>query len=130
MSTPKYRQRFPTKVQLRAVQITNGYNLCELLDEPKVFISFSPAMTGGASQFAKFQVIRVGYRTDPKAHWADNGNKTFDIFTHGKEQALADAIEWTDAKYGKRDWVKDPFGDYQDNRLIALAWVKVDAVKV
>jgi hypothetical protein len=126
-TVPAARKKFPTKEQLRTIGITNGYDLVRLLAEPKVFISFSPRMTGRGYQPGQFQVIHLDHQTNPNGHWQDHGHKTFRVaLAITKEQALADAIKWTDATFGKSDWVRDPFGDYQDSKVIALTWAVLD----
>lgn len=52
--------------------------------------------------------------TDKDAAWYDNHQKTFNCFTDkaSKATALAQAMAWADATYGKRDWVRNRMGDW------------------
>jgi hypothetical protein len=126
----KAKTKFPTKAQLNALNIHNGHNLADLTKD-KLFISFTPASTGRGGRSAHFRVSHIGYQSDPTAHFLDYGCKTFTVWggKAGREKVLVDVIAWTNAKYGEREWVKDPFGSYQDAQVIALAWEKVEAAK-
>jgi hypothetical protein len=61
----------------------------------------------------------------------DYGNKKFTVWggKEGREKVIAEVIAWTDARYGKREWVKDPFGSYQDARVIPLVWKYIEDAK-
>lgn len=123
--------RFPTKNKLREVKLYNSHDLCSLLPQPKVFISFRPQVNGRGYQCAAYQVVRIGYSTNAKGHWRDYGHKTFDIvFEMTKDRALEAAIEWANARYGMRTWVRDPFGDYQDACVIDLALNACEQAKI
>jgi hypothetical protein len=125
---PAARKKFPTKTQLATAGIINAHQLADLQSEPKVYVSFAASDNGRGGTGAKFQVIRIGYITDPKAHFLDRGRKTFTVFGFPTKEAAAHAAcEWAEARYGKREWVRDPFGSYQDVRVIGLAWAAVDA---
>ena len=122
MKALKPKTKFPTKSQMHTVNVTNGHDLAALTPL-KLYIEFKPSYSGCGGSSAKFQVIHIGHETDPKAHWSDYGNKTFDIWnTKDKEGKLAEAIAWTNEKFGQREWVKDPFNSYQDASAIALVW--------
>jgi hypothetical protein len=125
--TPKVRTKFPTKAAMKAVGVFNPRNLASTCEDD-VCIHFSASDTKGrATRAARYSVHRKNEKTDPKnAHWMDYGYKAFSVFGAGKEKALAEAIAWTDAKYGKRVWVRDPWGSYQDERTIAAVWALID----
>lgn len=40
-------------------------------------------------------------------------------------EALVKAIAWADANYGKREWIRDPFGNYQDKKVLDIVWALV-----
>lgn len=112
---------------MKTVGVFNGHAIAALAPD-QVYISFSPSQTGRGAMSARYQVVRIGYRTDPNAHFLDNGHKTFSAGIR-KEQALRDAMEWADKRYGKREWLRDPYGNYQDARVIPLLWEKIRAQK-
>lgn len=74
---------------------------------------------------AKFTIHHIGHKTDPNASWYDYGNKAFHVAFKKKEEALAQAIEWADNRYGKREWVRDPFGNYQNKIVLDRVWALV-----
>jgi hypothetical protein len=130
-------KKFPTKNQLRAIHtkqspygFVNGWDLAKEFSPDKVFISYTPALTGRGYMPPKFTIHHIGYKTDPNGPWYDYGNKTFDvIFRKEEEAALVQAIEWADNRYGKREWVRDPFGNYQDKIVLDKVWVLVKESK-
>lgn len=113
-----------TKAILREHGIVNPWIFCNR-GGGKVFISYSPQITGRAYQSARWQVISPGRKTDPDGHYRDNGHKTFSVNsfagkgTHSKikEQQRLAAIAWATEKYGIDDWVRDPFGDFQQREV-------------
>ena len=55
--------------------------------------------------------------------WMNEGAKDFDgpLGTGGWERrrgALAEAMAWTSEKFGVKEWAKDPFGGWQDIKVI------------
>lgn len=115
----KAKTKFPTKTQLHTVGIHNPHNIASLTPD-KLFISWTPSSARGGYP-AFFQIAHIGDSSDPKA---DYGHKMFRLLggKEGREKGLAEAIVWANARYGVREWVKDPFGSYQDARAIALVW--------
>ena len=111
-----------TKAILREHHIFNPHNLCTA-GGGKIFIGYSPQVTGRAYRSAKWQIIGSTFKTDPTGHWTDYGHKTFNPsrFANGNEshhQAKAKALEaaklWASEKYGITHWERDPFGDWQE----------------
>jgi len=52
------------------------------------------------------RVYSPSHKTDPKAHWACNGQKTF---VGNRIDSLAKAIAWTSEAYQILDWSPCPF---------------------
>jgi hypothetical protein len=84
----------------------------------QIAISYHPRDSRGV-QAAKYSVWRIkdgqALKTDPHAAWYDHHLKTFMCWStdrSGKSKALAQAMAWADATYGKRDWVRNRQGDY------------------
>jgi hypothetical protein len=101
-----------TKKLLEEYKIYNSPNLARFAGN-KLYVSYSPAENGRAAHFAKWQVVGIGFRTDPKSHWANYGNKTFDVFCREEKLSkLQEAIAWTKQTYNIDITDKDPFGDY------------------
>lgn len=125
------RTKIPTKKQLEELNIHNPHNLASLTAQ-KVFISWSPQMTGRAYRPAHYAVVHIGHKTDPGGHWMDDGHKTFSIYGgegKDKESRLQQSIAWANEKFGARVWVRDPWGSYQDPSVIGLAWSALKAKK-
>lgn len=108
-----------TKAILKDRSIHNPHNFCTT-GRGKIYVGYSPQDTGRAGRSAKWRVIGPGIKTDPQAHFMDNGCKTFHVHpmnaeTHhaAKERARLEAIAWATEHYGITEWVRDPFGDYQ-----------------
>jgi hypothetical protein len=56
--------------------------------------------------------------TDRTAAWYDNGYKTFRIPSRGEaKETLLKAIAWANEKYGKREFVRNKFGDYVEKEV-------------
>jgi hypothetical protein len=117
-------KKFPTKKQMHALKecITNSWNLAELTDQ-KVFISWAPQIVGRWYRPANFAVVHIGHKTDPKGHWQNDGHKSFYIYDGDtRDSRVLEAIAWADKKFGKRTWVRDPFGSYQDLQALNCVW--------
>lgn len=97
----------------RALGVFNSYQLCES-GGMSVYVAYTGASTGRAARSARWQVIRPGYRTDPKGHWLDGYNKTYTVSGRAdKESKRMEAIAWAAARYRiEGDWERDPWGCY------------------
>jgi|ERR1700721_1389691 len=124
--TPK---KFPTKARMEVARIHNSHNIANLTEQ-KIWICFSPAdYDRGGYGSAHYSVIHIGYKTDPDGPWYNHGNKTFLSLSKSKEEILPEAIIWTNEKFGSREWVRDPWGSYQDASALELAWAQVKAAE-
>lgn len=98
-----------TKSKLRERGIVNCYDFCRA-GGGRVWLNYR---SRDKVRRAAWQVIGVGFATDPKAPWFDYGCKTF----RGK---IADeAKRWAGERYSITEWVRDPFGGWQDARVYA-----------
>jgi hypothetical protein len=84
-------------------------NTWEQVGPGGVFVSYSPTQHRGS--YAKTQVIQVGRKTDPKAPWYDNGNKSF---VGQRKESLQPALDWASAQFGIKRWRRNSMGDYID----------------
>jgi hypothetical protein len=101
-----------TKKLLNENRIFNSYGIAERTGK-NPFIAFTPQDTGRAYRTAKWGVIRIGYQTDPKAGWADNHNKTFDVYNRSdKELKLTEAKAWVKQRYGLDITERDVWGTW------------------
>jgi hypothetical protein len=101
-----------TKKILNENKICNPYDLSEATGK-NPFISFTPKESGRAYHPAKWQVIRIDYRTDPKAGWLDQYNKTFTIYRKDeKEPLLIEAKAWVKQRYGLDITERDVWGNW------------------
>jgi hypothetical protein len=114
--------KIPSKPKLRLAGITNPWGLC-VLGGGRVYIDHRSA---GTCISAAWMVYGVKGGTDPKGPWYNYGNKSFSSYGD-KGKALAEAKEWATEKYGTLDWVRDPFGAWQDARVVARAVEKLKA---
>ena len=123
-------RKFPTKRLMEEAKIHNSHNIASLTKD-KIFICFTPAMTGRGSFPAGYSIVHIGHKTDPKGHWRDYGDKTFNIGGRAdKEEALAEAIAWANERFGKREWVRDPYGSYQEESAIEAVLSEIKRINV
>lgn len=109
-----------TKQWLREHGIYNSHDIAKRAGS-RLYIDYYPQQLGRAYQSAKWQVIGMGFSTDPNAHWADYGNKTFDVFKReDKVSQLESAMSWCKDKFGITEWERDPFGGYQIKGTLEL----------
>ena len=103
-----------TKAQLNAMGVFNPHGLAKHCGGLTVYVEYSPQDLGRIAHFAKWQVIRIGYKTDPDGHWSDNGHKTFTAYNprEEKEKQLQAALAWASERYGITEWERSPFGSY------------------
>lgn len=97
----------------RAVGVFNPY---EFYGRGRVYLDFRPAHSRACVSSA-WVVHCPGFKTDPGAHWQDNGNKTF--LGRFRGEALADAQAWASERYGIKAWARDPYGGYGDAEFVA-----------
>jgi hypothetical protein len=113
----------------RLLGLINGYQLQEAYhrahpDEPMPpRIRYRPQDTGRAYQPAAWQVMIPGTKTDPDGYWRDYGEKTFIIGGRtDRDSRLAEAITWTNERYGTTEWAKIPKlrvgGDYAPKHVV------------
>ena len=101
-----------TKKILNEHGIYNPHNLATKLGN-KLYIGYTPADMSRAGHSAKWQVVGLGFRTNPKAHWTDYGCKTFDVLARReKYNQLNEAVQWVSDTYHIGITDRDPFGIY------------------
>jgi hypothetical protein len=74
-------------------------------------------------------VYRPGKTTDPKAHWADYGNKSFPNWTMSRAEALDAAKAWAGERYGVTEWQRSPFGGWHPAHVIEAFTAAVAAAR-
>ncbi len=105
--------------------------LLKILEEQRIFNSWEFAGKGNVYitrisrdnkwHRAQFKVIRPGFKTDPNAHWMDDGCKVFYLSGRDKfQETLKEAQDWAGEKYGIKEWVKTPFGDWMDKEFVEV----------
>lgn len=108
-----------TKNILRENKIINPYELAKVT-ENKIYIDYSPAENGRMARYAQWEVVGIGFKTDPNGHWLDYGHKTFIVLGREDKQCkLQEAILWANDNFGTTEWEKDPFGSYQIKGTLA-----------
>jgi hypothetical protein len=100
-----------TKKLLNEHRIFNSYNLALYLKE-KVYIGFSAQERGRISHSAKWQVIGIGFQTDPDEAWYNYGHKTFNIWGKDKETQLLAAKAWVKENYSMDMTERDVWGNW------------------
>jgi hypothetical protein len=120
----KQLTKFPIRKQLRAVHIVNSTDVALLLPSQKVWLAVQSAQYGRVSNSASVQVVGINsHHTDKKAAWYDYGKKTFIIRNNeDKPRQLRRAKMWVGTHYGRRSWIRDPFGNWHDARILPLVW--------
>lgn len=109
-----------TKAQWKALGVSNSHNIAER--GTKVYVSYRPGDWGRGSQSPAWQVIKIGYQTDPKGHWRDNGHMTFSIWGRAEKPVrLKEALAWARKKFGIKEWERDPWGDWHPAGTFVMA---------
>jgi hypothetical protein len=100
------------------LNICNPWNYCEA-GGGYVYIDYNAATKGRGGRSAHIQVIATHGHTDVHAAWYDYGRKTWTCSQLTRAERLDEAKAWATEKYGITDWIKDPFGGWQDARVVA-----------
>lgn len=112
-----------TKQVLSEHKIYNPHDIAKR-GGAKLYIDYTPQETGRMYQNASWQVIGVGFKTDPDGHWHDYGHKTFAVYRREeKKPQLEKAMAWCQATYGITEWERSPFGGYQIKGTISKALI-------
>jgi hypothetical protein len=102
--------------QLGTVGIHNAWGFA---GHGNVYIGYTPGDSGRGGRSANWQVIRPGYKTDPKGPWYNNGYKTFSVYGRvDKEPKLNEAKQWVSERYGIKEWARTPFGSWMDAEFV------------
>lgn len=104
------------------------YNDHGFFDRGRVFVSYGP----GDKWFSpRWQVVRPGFKTDPDAHWKDNGHKTFYVWRRDEKAAQLEAAKaWAGEKYGITEWARSPFGGWGDAAFVKARTAELKAEMV
>lgn len=106
----------PTE-QLRSLGVFNSYEFAGQTGQ--VWIEYYPAESGRAARYGRYVVHRRGYKTDPKAHWLDHGDKTFPSCSKGERpERFKAAMAWASNRYGIKEWARTPFGGWMDAEFV------------
>lgn len=107
---------------LRRVGVLNDYDFFRD-GRPRVFLTYATSNSRSPIP-ARWLVHRlradgVEVVTNPDAHWADHGRKSFGSYRHGgRRAALAEAQAWAGERYGITEWARTPFGGYGDAAFV------------
>lgn len=100
-----------TKKQWNERHVFNGHNLAQA--GLGLYIAFFPQVTGRMYRSAKWQIVKVGEKTDANASWEDCGNKSFHVhFDQSKDAQLDAAKKWAFDTFGVSEWERDPWGNW------------------
>lgn len=98
--------------------IVNGHDVMSLAKAyglPEFFITYSAQETGRSYRPACWRVYRLGFYTDPDAHWTDYKTKTFKVTRlvdldrkSAREQQKQKAMAWVQERYGVSLWGSIP----------------------
>lgn len=111
---------------LSAVGVHNPHNFC-VFGSGTVYIDYSPRDTGRGGHSASWQVTGVNHKTDPSGPWYNYGRKTWTCAVSDRAEKLAAAKAWASERYGITEWAKDPFGGWQDKRVVDAVNAKLKA---
>lgn len=106
-----------TKEILREHKIYNSHDICRVFGG-KIYLTYH-APDGRRCMSAKWVAQGVGIKTDPDGPWYNNGMKTF--IGKMRSPALDEAKRWANEQYGISDWLRDPWGCWQDSEVVARA---------
>lgn len=107
----------PTKALLsERLRIHNPWGFCEQ-GGGRVYVNTQSATTGRAAMSARVQVIGLREKTNPSGWWGDCGHKTWNVSRDTKAARIEQAKAWASERYGITEWVRDPFGGWQDARV-------------
>jgi len=96
----------------------------------KVHVDYRPTITGRGYTSARWQVVGIGFQTDPGGHFQDNGQKTFSIMGRDQKQArLQEALDWASERYGISSWERSPYGSYVPTGTVAAMKARLKAAK-
>ncbi len=89
---------------LRALRIYNDHALLKRFGEKgrDVWLGYSPP---GRAEAQKTRVMSPSHKTDPKAHWTNDGCKTF---VGRRAESMPKAMAWASANYRVDEWVSSP----------------------
>lgn len=88
-------------------------NCWDFAGHGNVYFQFTALDPGRGGRSAHWTVVRPGFKTDPKAHFLDYGNKTF----YGRKaqvEVLESAKAWASASYGIKEWARTPLGSWME----------------
>lgn len=106
-----------TKKILNEFGLHNGHNVC-VAGGGKIYIWYRARGVYRSGITPGWMVSGINFKTDPVGHWLNNGNKKFSGFPKPRAEWLEDAKKWAGEKYGITEWERDPFGDWQDKRVM------------
>ena len=115
----------PTMAFLRSLGLDNGHDIAKTGPGPQVYLYYTPysrLQPAGPC----WRVAHIGFRTDPKSAWYNEGDKAFVPFARGKEDALDAAKAWASERYGITEWERSGYGSHHPAGTIAAA---VDAAR-
>lgn len=114
--------------ELRTVGVFNSHGFYNG-QEPRGQVFIGYRTEDGRSPFSsRWLVYRIGFKTDPGAHWSDNGNRSFIPHgRHSRKEALAEAQAWAGKRYGIGEWKRDPFGSYGDAEFVTARTAELKA---
>lgn len=99
--------------KLRLVKVYNNYEFFG--NEP--YIDWAPREARALTN-SRWYVAKRGEKLSTE--WYNHGDRVFN-YVGGKDEkqaAFVEARDWADEKFGKRDWVRGPFGGYGDRAFV------------
>ena len=94
---------------LRLHQVYNTHDILKKFGEKgkNVSVSYSPVPSGrmGMCECDHTSVYSPSFQTDPKAHWKNQGCKTF---VGNRARSFSEALAWASTTYGIQEWASCP----------------------
>ena len=94
--------------RLRAMRVFNDYEILVRfgVEGRDVVVRYHPGGDLGSMCY-RTSVYSPSFKTDPNAHWTNNGTKTF---LGNRASTLHVCLAWASEQYGVEAWVTSPFG--------------------
>ncbi len=92
----------------------------------RLFVWYRAEDTGYGGRSAAWIANGLGFETDAKAPWYENGCKVFYVhktvgesFAEAKRRAFIEASQWLDSAYGIKSLSRAPTGGWGDAEFVA-----------
>lgn len=111
-------KKYFTKAELRALGLYNSYGIAEKAGS-RVYVRRRPVSSDSFISLSAWQVVGVGFNTNPTAGFSENGCKTFYFLNDA--DPLEEAKKWALQHFGITAWERDVYQAWHPASTIAAA---------